>query len=124
MTTARNAVALREALRTYALTLPEAYEDHPWGESVVKVRKKIFVFFGTDGSDESGLDMKLNSSQPMALAQPGVTPSGYGLGKAGWVSIRISTDMPFEMVREWIDESYRAVAPKALAAQLGGSPDE
>ena len=120
MTPARNAAAVRKALRTYALTLPEAYEDHPWEESVVKVRKKIFVFFGTDGSGEPGLGMKLSSSQPMALAQPGVTPSGYGLGKAGWVSIRISTDMPFEMLREWIDESYRAVAPKALAAQLGG----
>lgn len=117
----RKPVATRAALRRYALTLPEAHEDHPWGESVVKVRKKIFVFFGTDGSDEPGLGMKLNSSQPLALAQPGVTPSGYGLGKAGWVSIRIGADMPFEMLREWIDESYRAIAPKTLAAQLGGS---
>ncbi|MGI8929615.1 MAG: MmcQ/YjbR family DNA-binding protein [Candidatus Limnocylindrales bacterium] len=124
MTAARNAAAVRETLRTYALTLPDAYEDHPWGESVAKVRKKIFVFFGTDGSDEPGLGMKLSYSQPMALAQPGVTPSGYGLGKAGWVSIRISTEMPFQMLREWIDESYRAVAPKALAAQVGESPDE
>lgn len=118
------APALRKRLLEYSLGLPEAYLDHPWGEDVVKVRKKIFVFFGTDGSDEPGLGMKLSYSQPMALAQPGVTPSGYGLGKAGWVSIRISTDMPFEMVREWIDESYRAVAPKTLAAQLGGSLDE
>ncbi|MDQ3706964.1 MAG: MmcQ/YjbR family DNA-binding protein [Chloroflexota bacterium] len=40
---------LREAheqLKAYALSLPGAYEDHPWGESVVKVNKKIFVFFG------------------------------------------------------------------------------
>lgn len=105
-------------LRTYAFGLPEAYEDHPWGESVAKVRKKVFVFFGTEGSAEPGMGVKLNVSQPLALAQPGVTPSAYGLGKAGWVSIRISADMPFEMLREWIDESYRAVAPKKLLAQL------
>lgn len=121
MTAARGPGAVREALRSHALTLPDAHEDHPWGESVVKVRKKIFVFFGTDGSDEPGLGIKLKSSQPLALAQPGVTPSGYGLGKAGWVSIRISADMPFEMLREWIDESYRTIAPKTLVAQLGGS---
>jgi len=121
MTAARRAAAVREALRSYALTLPEAYEDHPWSESVVKVRKKIFVFFGTDGSDEPGLGMKLNSSQPLALAQPGVAPSGYGLGKAGWVSIRLNDEMPYEMLREWIEESYRVVAPKTLVAQLGAS---
>jgi predicted DNA-binding protein (MmcQ/YjbR family) len=110
---------VRQRLRKHALSLPEAWEDHPWGESVVKVRKKIFVFLGTDGSDEPGIGVKLSISQPLALAQPGVTPSGYGLGKAGWVNVRISADTPFEMLREWIDESYRTVAPKTLAAQLG-----
>jgi hypothetical protein len=34
------------ALRTYALTFPEAREDFPWGERVVKVREKVFVFLG------------------------------------------------------------------------------
>jgi hypothetical protein len=28
------------------------------------------------------------------------------------VSIRFGGDAPLEMLREWIDESYRAVAPK------------
>lgn len=36
----------RAQLRTYALTFPEAYEDYPWGEMVVKVQKKVFVFLG------------------------------------------------------------------------------
>jgi predicted DNA-binding protein (MmcQ/YjbR family) len=114
-----NATAARERLRKYALSLPEAYEDHPWGENVAKVGKKVFVFFGVDGSTDPGMTVKLNLSQPMALAQPGVVPSAYGLGKAGWVTVRFATEMPFEMLREWIDESYRAVAPKKLAALLG-----
>ena len=37
---------VRRTLLEYALTLPEAWEDHPWGDSVVKVRKKIFLFLG------------------------------------------------------------------------------
>ena len=109
-------------LRRYAFGLPEAYEDHPWGESVAKVRKKVFVFFGMNDSGEPGMSVKLRDSQPLALAQPGATPTGYGLGKAGWVSIRIAPDMPFEMLREWIDESYRVVAPKTLVVKLGSEP--
>ena len=112
-------VKLWNELRKYAFGLPEAHEDHPWGESVAKVGKKVFVFFGSGGSDEPpGMSVKLRDSQPLALAQPGATPTGYGLGKAGWVSIRITGDMPFEMLCDWIDESYRAVAPKKLVAQL------
>ena len=116
-----DAVALRRRLRDYALGLPEAWEDHPWGESVTKVGRKVFAFFGTDGSTEPGVWLKLNLSHPLALAQPGVEPAGYGLGKSGWVSVRISDGTPFEMLREWVEESYRAVAPKRLAARLDSS---
>lgn len=107
---------LRRRLLDYALALPEAYLDHPWGEDVVKVRKKVVVFFGMPEGSEypQGMTVKLIESQPLALAQPGVEPSGYNLGKSGWVTVRFSNDMPFEMLRDWIDESYRAVAPKKL----------
>ena len=37
---------LTDAARAFAAGLPEAWEDHPWGESVYKVGKKVFVFFG------------------------------------------------------------------------------
>jgi predicted DNA-binding protein (MmcQ/YjbR family) len=114
-----NATAARERLRKYALSLPGAYEDHPWGENVAKVGKKVFVFFGMPESPDPGMTVKLKQSQPLALAQPGTVPSAYGLGKAGWVTVRFSVETPFEMLREWIDESYRTVAPKALVAQLG-----
>ena len=112
--------ALRKLLLEYALGLPEAYLDHPWGEDVVKVRKKVVVFFGMPEVLEypPGMTVKLVESQPLALAQPGVEPSGYNLGKSGWVSVRFGPEHPFEMLREWIDESYRAVAPKTLSTKL------
>jgi len=108
--------SMRSRLLDYALTLPEAYLDHPWGEDVVKVRKKVVVFFGMpEGSaNPAGMTVKLAASQPLALAQPGVEPSGYNLGKSGWVTVRFSDEMPFEMLSDWIDESYRAVAPKRV----------
>jgi predicted DNA-binding protein (MmcQ/YjbR family) len=114
---------LRRRLLEYALGLPEAYVDHPWGEDVAKVSKKVFVFFGIEGYAEPGMTVKLIESQSLALAQPGVSPSGYNLGKSGWVTVRFVSDTPFEMLREWIDESYRTVAPKKLAAQLNFAAD-
>ena len=109
---------LRALMLAYALDKPGAYEDHPWGESVAKVGKKVFVFFGVADSDDAGMGVKLPASQPLALAQPGVKPSAYGLGKAGWVSIRFAdAGLPAETLREWIDESYRAIAPKRISAK-------
>ena len=110
--------AMRAALLKYALTKPEAQLEHPWGEDVAKVRGKIFAFFGMPDGDEPGMGVKLPESNALALSQPGVTPTGHGLGKAGWVSIRLTDEMAVEMLRDWIDESYRTIAPKKLGASL------
>src|SRR5690242_9119860 len=45
----------RADLRAFALGLPEAYEEFPWGECVVKVNKKVFVFLGLEPTEEQGL---------------------------------------------------------------------
>lgn len=103
---------VRRHLLEYALAKPDAYLGHPWGEDVARVGRKVFAFFGLAGVAEPGMTVKLPESQPLALAQSGVSPSGYGLGASGWVTIRLTNDVPEEMLREWIDESYRAVAPR------------
>lgn len=114
-----NAQKCELALRKFALRLPEAHEDFPWGERVVKVRKKVFVFMGhADGA--LSLSVKLPDSQTVALMLPFTEPTGYGLGKSGWVSAHFPAKQtpPEDMLREWIEESYRAVAPKKLVAAL------
>jgi len=110
---------IARALREIALALPEAYEDHPWGESAFKVRKKVFLFMHLDG-DELSLSLKLPLSGEVALTLSFTSPTGYGLGKSGWVSARFAAEdgPPVAMLEAWIEESYRAVAPKKLAAQL------
>jgi predicted DNA-binding protein (MmcQ/YjbR family) len=107
-------------LRVFALALPGAWEDFPWGERVVKVGKKVFVFLNIyDGG--LNVSTKLPVSAGPALAMPFARPTGYGLGKAGWVSARFEAgeSPPVGLLREWIEESYRAIAPKKLAAGLG-----
>jgi predicted DNA-binding protein (MmcQ/YjbR family) len=112
------------ALRARALAYPGAKEEFPWGERVIKVDKKVFVFLGHDESDEVGLSVKLPASKEMALLLPFVEPTGYGLGKAGWVTARFGPGEkpPLEMLYEWLDESYRAVAPKKRVAALEETP--
>ena len=107
------------ALRAYALAFPEAREDFPWGERVAKVRDKVFVFLGRDDEDV-GVTVKLPSSGLLALSLPFASPTGYGLGKSGWVTARFGPrdEPPMELLRKWIDESYRAVAPKELVKAL------
>ncbi|MGK2964802.1 MAG: MmcQ/YjbR family DNA-binding protein [Tepidiformaceae bacterium] len=107
------------SLREFALTYPEAWEDFPWDERVIKVRKKIFVFLGLIET-ELRIGVKLPESAPAALTIPGVVPAGYGLGKSGWVNVRYSPgeSVPLDLLREWVDESYRAIAPKMLVAKL------
>jgi predicted DNA-binding protein (MmcQ/YjbR family) len=110
---------IREQLLQHALTYPSAWEDFPWEDDlVVKVRKKIFVFLGTDGSPTSSAGLKLTESLEAALQFDGVEPSGYGLGKHGWVQVPLGQAVPTELIFDWLDESYRAVAPKTLVAQL------
>ncbi|HET6819793.1 MAG TPA: MmcQ/YjbR family DNA-binding protein [Candidatus Limnocylindria bacterium] len=109
--------SLAEAVRAFAFGLPDAWEDHPWGESVAKVGKKVFVFFGTDadGAPRDAivhLSVKLPESHEEALALPFAEPTGYGLDRGSWVTIHAPPDWPAEMLTDWIAESYRAVAPK------------
>ncbi len=103
----------------HALAFPEAWQDTPWEDDLVaKVGKKIFVFFGNGESPTVGV--KLPESAEQALLSESVTKMAYGLGKWGWVTVHLDhPDAPDPgVVEDWIEESYRAVAPKKLAARL------
>jgi predicted DNA-binding protein (MmcQ/YjbR family) len=111
---------LKSELLAFALSLPQAWEDHPWGESVVKVGKKVFVFLGDDGTPDRArsFTVKLRASHEEASAMPWTSDPGYGLGRGGWLTVNPPEDAPMELLRAWILESYRAVAPKKLSARL------
>jgi predicted DNA-binding protein (MmcQ/YjbR family) len=107
------------ALRKIALSYPEAYEEFPWGERAIKVKGKVFLFMRADETCLS-LSTKLPHSNGAALMFPFAQPTGYGLGKSGWVSAKFEKKQkpPIELLGAWIDESYRAVAPKKLVAAM------
>lgn len=103
----------------HALTYPETHVDHPWGETAVKVKGKAFLFLGK--SEKVSFSVKLPQSADFALQFPFAEPTHYGLGKHGWVSITLTKgdELPMDVLRKFIDESFRAVAPKTLVKSLG-----
>ena len=112
-------------LRAFAMGLPEATEDFPWGDRVAKVNGKVFVFLGLDPvpGGPIGLSLKLPDSHEEALDLPFTRPTAYGLGKSGWVTATFQPgqEPPVEILKTWIAESYRAIAPKKLVAKMESS---
>jgi predicted DNA-binding protein (MmcQ/YjbR family) len=105
------------ALRAYGLAFPETVEDFPWGHTALKVRGKTFVWL--DQSDGTfSITVKLPVSRDFAETFDFAAPAGYGLGRSGWISCRFAAGeaADLDLLKRWIAESYRTVAPKKLAA--------
>ncbi len=72
------------------------------------------------GSKEgvTSLSFKLPKSNKAALKNDYAKPTHYGLGKHGWVTVTFDMDdkLPMNLLIDWIDESYRTIAPKRLVA--------
>jgi predicted DNA-binding protein (MmcQ/YjbR family) len=105
--------------------LPEAVrvDIEAWGgEPTFRVHGKNFIF--TD-SQATSLSVKLPHDEAAAVVagDPLVEPTGYGLGRHGWVSVRIpgrTTRSRWQEIEEWIRISYTLVAPKRLARLVAG----
>ena len=99
--------------------LPEAerVDIEAWGdEPTFRVRGKTFIF-----SDHRArtLSVKLSKAEAAAVVatDPTAQPTGYGLGRHGWVSVQIGAGGRdrWQQVEEWVRTSYTLVAPRALA---------
>ena len=100
--------------------LPEAervdiaeWGDHP----TFRVRGKNFVF-----SDQAATNLSLKLPKEEAAAvvatDPTAEPSGYGLGRHGWISVSVDAgadDDRWQQLEEWVRTSFTLVAPKKLA---------
>jgi predicted DNA-binding protein (MmcQ/YjbR family) len=108
-------------LRDAALAYPETHEDFPWPDHrAIKVRGKMFVILSKDGAELS-MSVKLPWSAEGALQMfPFCEPTGYGMGRSGWITASFGPKdrPPLGVLRSFIDESYRSVAPKRIVAGL------
>ena len=99
---------------------------HPW-LWLQEVTSTFFVYgifagaaVATRRSDHLYLTAVSESMHGRArLAVEGAQPSGYGLGKAGWVTVPLrAPGVSLDVLRDWVEESYRIVAPKRVVAEL------
>ena len=110
-------------LRKFGLAYPGAHTKSPWpGHLDLAVKDKTFAYLGLEG-DPFHISCKLPQSCDAALMLPFAKATGYGLGKSGWVSAEFAEGEmpPVDLFKDWIDESYRAQAPRKLVAQLDGA---
>lgn len=110
---------LREAGRAW----PGVHGKSPWpGHDDLAVNDKTFAYLSAAG-DPPKASLKLPFSAPELLERACATPTHYGLGKAGWVTLDLAApDAPdLEALLLLLDESYRAQAPKRLVKTRGAT---
>lgn len=106
-------------LREICLALPEA-EEKPFGGHVApafRIRDKMFVMIAEDGSElwvkaGPGVQEALIAEAPDVYFRPPY------VGPKGWVGVRLGAGPDWDEVAELIEDSYRLIAPKRLAARL------
>jgi len=120
----RTTDAVLAELRAFGLAYPGTHTKSPWpGHADLAVNDKTFAYLSIDGEPIS-ISCKLPRTCAVALMLPFTKPTAYGLGRSGWVSASFAPGEvpPIEMLKAWIDESYRAQAPKKLVATIGAAP--
>ena len=112
-----------DRLERIVARLPEAtrVDIEAWGgEPTFRVAGKNFVFAGADGRTVT-LKLARDEAAAVVATDPDVVPTGYGLGRSGWVSITLAarpSAARWREVEEWIRTSFTLVAPKKLARQV------
>lgn len=112
-----------ERIRQICLALPEAVEKEAWGDPSWRVRDRIFAMQkgNYEGGRPSlwlkaadGAQAVLVASDPERFFVPGY------VGHKGWIGLYLDGgSMDWDELSDLIEESYRLIAPKRLAAQLG-----
>jgi predicted DNA-binding protein (MmcQ/YjbR family) len=102
-----------EQIRELALSLPETYEDSPWGFPVFKVgANRMFAWLHE--SEPVEVTVKLTREErEIAELLPYVRRASY-VGRYGWVTAQITDEESLEAALEWLRESYWLRAPAEL----------
>ncbi len=97
-------------IREYCLSFPGATETTPFDETtlVYKIGGKMFLL--TDMENGQWINVKCDPDRAIELREryEEVTP-GWHMNKRHWNTIRIDGDLPAQLIREWIRDSYDLV---------------
>lgn len=105
-------------MREICLALPGAHETLTWGEPHFRVGEKIFAGCGAEkGVVTLGFKLEKERARTLIAGDPRFRPAPY-VGKHGWVAIDAHDVDDWDAVREFVEESYRLIAPKRASKAL------
>ena len=100
-------------IRELALSLPETYEDAPWGFPVFKVAdNRMFAWLQEGEPVEVTLKLAAEERE-IAFLHPWVRTASH-VGRYGWVTATIEDADALDTALEWLRESYYLKAPARL----------
>jgi predicted DNA-binding protein (MmcQ/YjbR family) len=107
--------AIEARIRELALSFPETYEDHPWGDfPVFKVgANKVFAWLTIEPKAVQ-VTLKLTAEErEVAHLLPYVSVARY-VGRYGWITATVTDEETLRAALEWLRESYWLKAPAGV----------
>lgn len=111
-----------EEFRTYCLSLPSVTEEFPFDQETVvfKLHNKMFALANITSFEFFSVKCDPDDSLAIRNTYQEVFP-GYHLNKRHWISVPAAANIPEELKRSWITDSYeliRSKLPRAIREQL------
>ena len=109
-----------DRLEKIVARLPQAerVDVEAWdGEPTFRVNGKTFIF-GAPDADSISVKLPKEEAAAVVATDPNAAPTGYGLGRHGWISVTIpatTSGTRWSEIEEWIRTSYTLIAQKTLA---------
>ena len=116
-----------EQVRAICLGFPEATEKKAWGHPTFRVRDKIFASVGYYESGPgigAGIGVEVVTMKAAEGEQEVLLAQGHPffypkyVGPKGWIGVVLDDGADFEEIAELVEDSYRLIAPRKLAACL------
>jgi predicted DNA-binding protein (MmcQ/YjbR family) len=102
-------------LRAACMTLPGAVETFPFGPdcSVFKAPNGKMFALSVLTNDPVDVSVKCDPDRAVGLraTYAGIV-EGYHLNKRHWITVTTNADVPDDLVRDLIDDSYELVTPR------------
>lgn len=115
-----------DRIRTIALELPATVEKVSHGTPVFFIEKgRTFAWFWHNhhGDGRTAVLVKTSGIEEQEMlieADPDVYFRPPYLGPSGWIGLNLADETDWQHVADWIEKSWRAVAPRKLLEKFDG----
>ncbi|MDZ7719849.1 MAG: MmcQ/YjbR family DNA-binding protein [Balneolaceae bacterium] len=103
-----------QKFRDYCLSFRKVNEEFPFDNNtlVFKVKGKIFALCNVDQFDS--LNVKCEPAKAIELREkyPDIVIPGYHMNKKHWNTVKMPNNLPDDLLKSWIMNSYDLVVAK------------